>query len=186
MALRQTPLKRFINVNCSGELIRSICRTRRRAAASSPSLPPSQLKPATRAARITASFRPPSWWRLRFLRPATACSPDERSEIRERDTSLNAGPGFRWRSSGLRPETGHGFKVRAATTLIEASYDLAGRDGASLVASRRRTPWFLHLPRKVCFHRRPLAGNNTVDAGVAKRSIVCYLMAAQDAVQFCA
>src|SRR4029077_18978306 len=131
MALRQTPLKRFINVNCSGELIRSICRTRRRAAASSPSLPPSQLKPATRAARITASFRPPSWWRLRFLRPATACSPDERSEIRERDTSLDAGPGFRWRSSGLRPETGHGFKVRAATTLIEASYDLAGRDGAS-------------------------------------------------------
>src|SRR4029077_12090184 len=45
------------------------------------------------------------------------------------------------------------------------------------VISRGR-PWFLHLPREMRFHGRPLAGNNTVDAGVAKRSVACYLMAA--------
>ena len=32
---------------------------------------------------------------------------------------------------------------------------------------------------------RPLAGNNTVDARIAKRSVSCYLMAAQYSVQFC-
>ena len=32
-------------------------------------------------------------------------------------------------------------------------------------------------------HRRPLAGNDAVDAGVAKRSVARYLMAAQNAVE---
>jgi hypothetical protein len=49
-----------------------------------------------------------------------------------------------------------------------------------------RGPWFLNLPAKVRFHRWPFAGGNTVDAGVAKRSVACYLMAAQYTVQFCA
>src|SRR5262249_8414253 len=41
-------------------------------------------------------------------------------------------------------------------------------------------------PCQMRLHGRPLAGNDAVDAGIAQRSIVCDLMAAQDAVQLCA
>src|SRR5262249_12420143 len=54
------------------------------------------------------------------------------------------------------------------------------------VASHGRASRFLHLPREMRLHRRPLAGNDAVDAGVAKRSVVCYLMAAQGASELCA